>query len=566
MNAHYLLIHSGQTVNTFGNATREILAAEGFNSFQTVDLDAEPLPHFDGQSLIVLTRCYLRQAEIAALLAAVELGAGLVVFQPSDRLSLALGLQPLRQIRRDFYLQLPADSHGGGTPLQTHGILNCHARPPAPDGSILAAAVDRERQPLPEPAVVSLRRGAGRIAVFFYDLPQTIVRLRFGDPALAGYATLGRWFWWSHSADLFVDVLDRRLAHRPQADLQAQFLANLLTELSPLPLPRLWYYERADQCSAAVFSSDDDDSSWEDFDALGRAVEAHGGGITFNLMADTQLTEAQVAELRRRGHTFAPHLNPHRSGEEEWYFAFPAVIAAETADFKRRYGRCSPSLQCHCAPWQGYQDWVPLFQTAGFRMLHAYLSIPVELLNRYLCGSGRPMKFIDDAGTIHDCYQQPAMTFDDATLEELIHADHRPLAADFGRMLQASLDEHYTAMSFSSHPISYTRYSKPLMDDCLRQLAANRVPVYNGDDWCDFQDRRRQIVMERTGDGNWHLSNLAGAVTVLIPVQAGLRSVRTDGGLEARPVRRWKADYLALELPAGRDRATLIIESSAITH
>ena len=34
----------------------------------------------------------------------------------------------------------------------------------------------------------------------------------------------------------------------------------------------------------------------------------------------------------------------------------------------------------------------------GYRMLFAYLSIPIERLNRYMCGSGRPLRFVIAGG------------------------------------------------------------------------------------------------------------------------------------------------------------------------
>ena len=563
----YVLLRSSQPENTYGRFVVEILQTEGLNGFDLVDLDASPMPAFQANDLVVLTRCFLRNVEMDALIEAVNRGAALLCLQPQWTFARRLGWKPKKKVVHDGWVRIRPGYPGSGTPIQTHVPIALYEHDgPGDDVEVIVDAVAGDWTDVGCPAVAHQRMGDGRVALFFYDLPKAVARIRFGDPELASLLTSGRWDF-LHAPDLFDGYVDERVNHLPQADFHGQLLAKVLTDLSAYPLVRLWYYPDADHRAAAVFHSDDDLSKPQEFQQLSDAVLRRGGKITFYLMQNTLLDPKAVAELRGKGHTFAPHVNPCKA-RDEWYFDVPRLIAEETESFQRRFGPCSPSIQCHYAPWQGYMIWVKDFMKSGYRMLVPYASAPPPLLNKYMCGSGRPIKFFDLDGTLYDCRQQPLVTYDDASLKDRMGRDYKVLIEEFARLLNDCLTRHHTAMSLSSHAVSFVDYSKPFFEGCLDLLARDNVPIYNGDQWTQFLDRRQavNVAQEIASDGRvlCTVSDLTGSVTLMVPCKrsggAG-PTIRVDGRPVKGPVlRRLEEDYCFVPLEGNAERREIHME------
>ncbi|MHB0939926.1 MAG: polysaccharide deacetylase family protein [Armatimonadota bacterium] len=545
MNAfrQWLLVRPSQQENAFGPCLQEILRAEGLSGFRMVNLD-EGLPELRADDLIVLTRCFLRNDEIERLRAAVEAGARLVVLHPSVLLAHQFGWEPQQRAVYPGWVQVGAGSPGHGLPLQTHlpiAAFTCS------DAETLAGAVDAAWNDAGCPAVARRRFGKGAVVLFFYDLPKAVARLRFGDPELAAVETSEQWHW-THASDLFAHC-DDRVLDRPQADFHGQLLAKILTDISPYPLARTWYYEKIAQRSAVVFSSDDDWSTPDQFKQLSDALVSHGGVATFYLVKDTHLSDEEIAALRALGHTFAPHV--HLPDGEELAYAFPKHMEEETRLLKARLGSLSVSLQMHRAPWLGYMTWVPDFIRYGFRLLMSYLSLPPQNVNRYLCGSGRPLKFVDQDGAVHDCWQQPVLSYDDQTLIPAMTADPQAFVRKFAEILRPAMEEHHTTLGMASHPVSYATYSKPFFDALLDLIVAEGVPIYNGDGWCAFNDRRNAVQIEQSQDGDaltCTVRGLVGELPLMLPV-TGPATVTVNGQpAEGIILRRLGQEYLCLQL------------------
>jgi hypothetical protein len=524
----YLVVDSSQPENAYGRFAGEILVSEGLMGFTLVDLATEPLPALQPNDLLVVTRCFLRRAQLEAVLAAIDQGACAVFFQPQRLLMEVLGFTSGCRVINPGCVRFRGEDY----PLQTHLPVPCYELPEkGGDWEVLADALDADWVERGAPAVVEAPKGKGTLVLFFYDLAEAVARIRFGNPDLGGYAANGNWAW-PHTLDLFVDHIDERVAHLPQADLHGQFLAKVLTDAAPYPLARLWYYAEAAHRTACVFQSDGDMSTREQFFALADAIEQRGGTGTFYLMKETRLTQADVESLRARGHTFAPHVYPG-GRNEELYFALPDGLKEETDLFANRFGAVSPSLQCHCAPWPGYMSMVPAHVENGYRLLFAYLPSPVSLWAKYICGSGRPMKLFDRDGTLHDCWQQPLLTMDDTTLIALL-SNHPDEARDrFAATLDAALADNHSAVAMLSHPVSFGTYSSPVMESCFDRLRDADVPIYNADEWLDFADRRAAVRVEQAKDEDGRLvltvSNLRGRIPVMLPAGA-CGAVEVNGG------------------------------------
>ena len=474
----YLLIRSRQPENCYGPFLAEILKSEGLNGFTVIDLGSSSFPDLQPTDLVILSRCFLKNREMDLLLKAVSAGTRAVCIQPSFNLASRFGWAPQKRVCHPGWVRIRDGDPGSGTPIQTHVPVALYKPGDScKEVEVVADAVDAGWKETGHAAAVKQSFGAGKVAFFFYDLPKAVARIRFGDPDLASYFTVGLdWARHPEAADLFTGYVDKRVLHVPQADLHGQLLAKVLTGISPYPLARLWYYEKPEHLAAAVFTSDDDYSTPEQFRELSASLSAHHGKTTFFLMSDTQLSADDVRKLRDKGNTLAPHVNPFKA-QDELCFDLPRLIEDQTRSFKERFGQCSVALQCHWAPWQDYMLLVQVCAKNGYRMLLAYISWPPELFDRYMCGSARPLKFVGLDGTIHDCWQQPIVTFDDDAFEGRFKQNLPAMNKEFKALLDDSLDRHHTPMAFLSHPINYSRFSKPFMDACLELINARGVPI-----------------------------------------------------------------------------------------
>ena len=176
----------------------------------------------------MLTRCYLKDHEIASLLAAVRQGTGLVVVQPAPRLAAACGWEPRKRVAYPGWIRIGPNCPGAGLTIQAHLPVDLYTpRPDLGEWSRLADAVQSDWSATGSPAAVAQRMGKGFLALFFYDLPAAVARIRFGNPDLSSRLTTGLWDW-LHAGDLFAGQVDERVKHLPQADLHGQLLAKAL--------------------------------------------------------------------------------------------------------------------------------------------------------------------------------------------------------------------------------------------------------------------------------------------------------------------------------------------------
>ncbi|MDD5597994.1 MAG: hypothetical protein PHV82_08620 [Victivallaceae bacterium] len=275
-NGQYILVRSKQPENKYGAFLQELLVSEGFMGFEIIDIDIEPIPRFKPCDIIIVTRCYLKDAEFALIKEAVNLGASAVIIQPQSRFVIQSGWKAENLVFHPGYIKIDENYPGAGLPIQTHLPIPLYSETEnAKNWNIIAKALDCSWSENEYPAVVSCKYGAGKWVFFFYDLPQAVARIRFGNPDLAGYCTVG--LPWPHTFDLFAGHIDERLKHVPQSDFHCQMLAKILTEISPYLLPGFWYYEKIEYTTACIIQSDDDYSKPEDFEDLAETVEKHGG-------------------------------------------------------------------------------------------------------------------------------------------------------------------------------------------------------------------------------------------------------------------------------------------------
>ncbi|MBN1435462.1 MAG: hypothetical protein JW936_00155 [Sedimentisphaerales bacterium] len=571
----YLCIRSDQPENIYGRFVGEILRSEGLNGFVLHDIDRDGWPEVHDGDMVVLTRCFLRKSEIEWLIHGVDGGANVVCIHPSRMLLAEFGWETETRVAYPGWIRVAEGRPGGGRSLQTHVPISRYSVSGDTDDWELVADIAEADKTDSEsdsggsnPAIVWRKQGGGAIAFFFYDLPKAVARIRFGNADLASLETLGFRWWWPHAADLYTDHVDDEIISVPQADYHCQLLAGVLTEMCKYPLARLWYYPETSQRSAAIFQSDGDSSEPAEFEALSECLLQHGASATFYLMKHTKLSSDDVERLRKLGHTFGPHVFGV-DGQDELYFRYPEALKEEVALFKQRFGQCSRTIQSHYAPWMGYMSWVPEHIEQGYRMLFAHMSVPASRFNGLMCGSGRPMRFYDTDGICYDCWQQPVLSYDDSSLQEYLGRHCDEAVARFEALLQSALDDSYTSIGILSHPVSFVAYSKPYMQRCLDLLAANNVPIFNGDQWCDFLYQRDAIGIGCHSVSNdsvsWCVSNVTGRIPLLLPIDdqhSDSLRITVDGQLhqDVAIVQRWGQKHAAISLDGRGETKDINVE------
>ena len=173
------------------------------------------------------------------------------------------------------------------------------------------------------------------------------------------------------------------------------------------------------------------------------------------------------------------------------------IISRQIKELKE-YGIYSEVHRGHCTIWTGWVDMAKILQENGIKMDLSYY--PYRYFQSgYLNGSGLPMKFIDENGTILDLYEQSTQWADDVTLTDKTFVNPfsiRDLIKATENTLKESLEIYHTALTFCIHPINMRpnilnsiEWLKSVLEYCKR----NNIPVLDATSWLKFTENRRKI-------------------------------------------------------------------------
>ena len=584
--AALVLVKGEQKENAFGRYCSELLRAEGLNWHCVEQFERQEVAYLARFRLVVLTRCFLRQSELETLLEYVRGGGNLVVFRPCLRLAQALGLEPTQSAQKGGYLRIQGDGpvgHGLCTEsVQVHGLAE-HWR--LPTGSALQAAArlgERRDGPFDHPALAIGGLGQGRIAIFAYDLPAAVAAIRQGDPRRANTLSAGLDGIYRPS-ELFVGHLDADCALIPQADVHTALLAKVVEWLVGAPMPRLWYYPKPDQSSVLIMTSDDDWSQVEEFEQLIAATEKRGGRITFYMVPGSHVPRLLADEWAARGHAISVHpdfeairgrpeaLQQH--GLDEQFLFEREMLTASIHQHQRRFGAPVRTIRHHAARWKGYVDAARILEELGVGMDFNYVSIwPFSAT--YMIGSGRPVKFVDEEGTIIDVFQQSTLYSEDVILAPFIFSLKWPVERALERarlMLDEAVTRYYTPVGLNSHPVSFASYSAPFVEGLFDMARERAMPIITGEEWLDFTRARQraEFLAVEAADSTLRfvLAVEGGCPELSVMVPLGDRQVveaTCDG--TPRPVSihaRWGHRYALLHLSPVNPTQQLHIEFRA---
>ena len=497
-----------------GRYVLEMLLAEGLTGAEEQNVRETPLAvgALEARQAVIVAPCGEETGAEAAALEALRQGTPVVFLRPSAEKAAVLGLTDRqRRTANEAYIA-PERDHplwfaAVGEFLQFHGTADMYAEYGGRE-RVLAWIAGRDWA-LPYPAIVTGTYGAGRFAVFTYDLATSTVLFHQGrrEQASTGSNPDADGDGLYCPSDLFFGYRDRTLLDLPQADLQQQLLVRILEWASAphAPLARLWYYPAAAPV-IVLLNGDSDGMTRPQMEWYTNMVEAHGGEYTVYLMEEhlRHLTPEMERDYRQRGHSAGPHI---------WHSHKPTVaqmrtrIQEEVELFKQRYGYPPKTTRHHCVIWPGWVETAKALADAGFRM-DTNFRAGDHLQYGYLTGSGLPMRFIDEDGEFIEIFEQETLFCDDYVLVDksfLPPLSEEQAIATSKEYIDAARDHYHTVVHLYFHPIyasgvkvntgQFIR-TAGWLEAVLKYANQQQLPMPSTDAWCTFNEQRRATAIE----------------------------------------------------------------------
>jgi hypothetical protein len=427
----------------FGRYDAENLRAEGLNEFAVTDkanLNATTLGAY--QVVVLAHTTSLSAEQVTTLNDWVQGGGNLVAMRPDKQLAGLLGLADVGGTVANGYVKVDTGSGPGAgitaATMQFHGTADRYALNGA---SSIAALYTDATTATASPAVTlrSVGTHGGQAAAFTYDLAQSVVYTRQGNPAWAGQDRDG--LAPIRSNDLFfggagqADWVNLDKVAIPQADEQQRVLANLVTQmnLDRAPLPRFWYLPSGRK-AAVVLSGDDHAhggtagqfNTYQAASPVGCSV-ADWACVrsTSYLYPGTPLSNTQVANYQSAGFEIAlhPHLTGTSSASDCDNFPSAATVDADFTNQLQAFAQSWPSAaapvtsRTHCIVFSDWSTEPSVEAAHGIRLDTNYYYWPdtwVQDRPGFFTGSGFPMRFATADGSPIDIYQAATQLTDES--------------------------------------------------------------------------------------------------------------------------------------------------------
>ena len=526
--------NSAAGASQFTPFTAEILRTEGLNEFATADLSTVTSTVLGQYDVVVLGSTPLTAAQVSMFTAWVTAGGNLITFRPDKQLAALLGLATTTGTQPEGYLKVDTvtpTSPGKGITDQTiqfHGTADQYTLNGA---TAVATLYSNATTPTTNPAVslASVGTNGGQAAAFTYDLAQSTVLLRQGNPA------------WDQqerdsqtpirSDDLYfggasTDWVNLTKAAIPQADEQQRLLANLIgaMNLDKKPLPRFWYFPRS--AKAVVVGTGDDHGNGGTagrFDQY--AANSPAGCVVANweclrytsyVYTSTPLSNSQATAYKNSGFEVGLHTS---SNCADWTASSLADnYTTQLSDWSQKYaGVPSPvTNRLHCIVWSDYASQPTVEGQNGIRLDTNYYYWPGSWVGDrpgFMTGSGMPMRFSAKTGGLIDVYQAATQMTDESgqsyplTPNSLLDNATGPLG-------------YYGAFVANEHTDASTEFQS---DQLMASALAHGVPVVSSSQlltWLDGRNGSSYSGMSWTGNTlsfTVNVGNGANGLTGMVP-------------------------------------------------
>jgi hypothetical protein len=500
--------------NKFTQYYKEILRAEGFNSFDSIDrtqVTGAVLARYD---VAILGDMPLTPGQVTMLSDWVASGGNLIAMRPDKQLASLLGISDASSIRADAYLLVnTAQEPGAGIVDQTiqyHSVADLYTLAGATQ---VAAIYSSPTQATLNAAVTinSVGANGGHAAAFAFDLARSIVYTRQGNPAWAGQERDGKPDAIRPSDLFFPDYVNLDKAIIPQADELQRLFANMILYMNAdrRPMPRFWYLPGMKK--AAILMTGDDHGtptgSQNLFEAL-IAASAPGCSVanwecyraTAWLYTNSGLTNSQALSYHNQGFEMGAHVSTNC---QNWApQTLNAFFTNDLASFAAKYTSLPSQVsnRTHCIVWTDWATHPKVELSNGIRLDENYYYWPPEWVNNrpgFMTGSGFPMRFADLDGSIIDVYQ--------AVTHLVNETDATP--ASINSLLDKALGPEGYYGVFGTH----YDYTDGFELNLLNSAKARNVSLISARQLLTWLDGRNSSSF---GDSTWNGAKFAFSITV----------------------------------------------------
>lgn len=404
----------------YGSYYAEILLAEGLNLFSSIDIREFKPEQLDKADIIILAASPSNLATVDLLDQWVRSGGNLIVINPQEAMLPLLGLVDAGPILPNAYLQAdrasPISRGIAQEKLQIHAPAH---RFELRNGASIAQLVEAStQQSLSNPAVTLRKVGLGHAAAFTYDLAQSIILTRQGNPEWINQERDG--ILPRRTNDLFYpNHIDLDKAAVPQADEQQRLLANLILGMNSerRPLPRFWYLPEGRK-AVMIMAGDDHATPNGTRDAFSLLSKASPYGCrndawecyraTSYITHNTSITSEQMRLYIQAGFELGIHVDTGCANQDNTTVQLALSHQIDTFGRREMGFNKQETHRIHCIVWNGWADTAKIERTHGIRFSMDYYYWPgswVKGRSGFMTGSGFPMRFADVDGTILDIYQ-----------------------------------------------------------------------------------------------------------------------------------------------------------------
>lgn len=533
-----LLVVNAAASNPFGPYLGEILRAEGIPSFSTVQLASLDAATLANAKLTILAETTLSQTQAALFANYVSSGGRLVAMHPDAQLAPTLGIQQTAGVTTDGYLAIDQSGPGVGLQAMTLPFRGAARQYTLSSGATAVAALySNQTTQTPYPAVVK----HGRTATWAFDLARSVAYTRQGDPALAGLDRDNQPIY--RTNDIFFEDLDLDRVSVPHADVQMRLFSRVIADLlaDSQPLPKLWYFPGTHR-TILLPTGDSHTTSAEPYDSLLATAEAHGARMSiYPGRYITYPTPGVLADWRAIGHELGahPYFSPDGVDMEGGY------QIAESWFAQAGWAPTSRTTRHHSLEWEGWVGPVAVMANHGIRLDSSYYAWGPALeydgdkthqAHGYINGSGLPMRFVNQVGTILPVYQQVTALTDEQLITGSWAQGLSPEAAlEVTReIIDNSQAGGYSAVMTQFH-VDYYLWGevRPWVDGTFAYAASLGLPMWTAERWLEFVEARAATSIDNQ---SWSANGKRLTFTITVPDGAEPQSLTLPATFAGDPL------------------------------
>ena len=187
-NQPILVVQSSASADPYQNFVPELLTTEGLNGFQVAQLPELTAAFLTNYDAVILPHLTLTAAQATLFQNYVNAGGTLVGFRPDLQLANVFGVASLGTTLAEGWLKIDTSTaYGSALDSQTMKFHGTADRYSLNGASALASLYSDPNSPTASPAAAIYSFGSGKAILFSLDLTQSVVLMRQGNPAWAGY-------------------------------------------------------------------------------------------------------------------------------------------------------------------------------------------------------------------------------------------------------------------------------------------------------------------------------------------------------------------------------------------